>query len=220
LALFNFGTQGLQNLGLITTESARVSFLVQLSVVITPVLAAFMGNKTHPKVWVACFVALLGLYILSNTGAQGLFSVRLTTGDLCCLGSAFCWSYYIYRMSAWGDYFDETLTQFYKNIMLASMYAVWMCISMALSDVSLWEGWRDPVSWLLLFYSALGPCTIADIIQQKAQASVPAAESNVILSLEPVFTAILGVILLGEILSWQELVGGSLIIVASILASY
>jgi drug/metabolite transporter (DMT)-like permease len=123
-------------------------------------------------------------------------------------------------MSEWGEYFDETLTQFYKNIMLASMYAVWMSISIIVSETSLWEAWTDPISWTLLFYSALGPCTIADIIQQRAQASVPAAESNVILSLEPVFTAILGLIILGELLSWKEIVGGGLIVIASVLASY
>jgi drug/metabolite transporter (DMT)-like permease len=220
LAVFNFGSQGLLNLGLITTESARASFLVQLSVVITPTISALLGQKVRGKVWCACLVALVGLYLLSSS--QGNFlSVQFTTGDICCLGSAMCWSYYIYRMSAWGEYFDETMTQFCKNIFLASMYAAWMITAMLVnSDESLWEGWKDPISWLLLFYSALGPCTIADIVQQKAQSSVPAAESNVILSLEPVFTAILGIMLLGELLSWNEVTGGSLIVVASVLAGY
>jgi drug/metabolite transporter (DMT)-like permease len=224
LAVFNFGTQGLQNLSLLTTESARVAFFVQLSVVITPVISACMGHNVHPKVWLACLVAVLGLSVLSNTGVHknsGL-EMKLTTGDLYSLGSAVCWSFYIYRMSEWGEHFDETSTQFHKNIMLASMYAVWMFVSMitAEDDASLWEGWKDPISWLLLFYSALGPCTIADIIQQRAQSSVPAAESNVILSLEPVFTAILGLILMGELLSWNEIIGGGLIVAASVLASY
>ena len=124
-------------------------------------------------------------------------------------------------MSAWGEYFDETTTQFYKNILLASLYGSWMVVSMMVhDDENLWVGWRDPISWILLFYSALGPCTIADIVQQKAQSSVSAAESNVILSMEPVFTAILGMLLLGEMPSWNELIGGSLIVVASVLASY
>jgi drug/metabolite transporter (DMT)-like permease len=224
LAVFNFGTQGLQNLSLLTTESARVAFFVQLSVVITPVISACMGHNVHPKVWLACLVAVLGLSVLSNTGVHknNGFAMKLTTGDLYSLGSAVCWSFYIYRMSEWGEHFDETSTQFHKNIILASMYAVWMFVSMitAEDDASLWEGWKDPISWSLLFYSALGPCTIADIIQQRAQSSVPAAESNVILSLEPVFTAILGLILMGELLSWKEVIGGGLIVAASVLASY
>jgi drug/metabolite transporter (DMT)-like permease len=226
LAVFNFGTQGLLNLGLITTESARAAFLVQLSVVITPTISAILGHPIHARVWCACAIALVGLYLLSSassatSSSSNLMSVHFAPGDWCCLAAAFCWSYYIYRMSAWGEYFDETMTQFCKNILLASLYGSWMVVSFVVhGDESLWDGWRDPISWILLFYSALGPCTIADIVQQKAQSSVSAAESNVILSLEPVFTAILGMILLGEMLSWNELIGGSLIVIASVLASY
>jgi drug/metabolite transporter (DMT)-like permease len=219
LAVFNFGTQGLLNLGLVTTESARASFLVQLSVVVTPTISALFGQKVQGKVWCACVVALVGLYLLSSTQGN-LLSIQFTTGDFCCLGAAVCWSYYIYRMSAWGEYFDETITQFCKNILLASMYTTWMITAMMVNEQSLWEGWKDPISWVMLFYSALGPCTIADMVQQKAQSSVPAAESNVILSMEPVFTAILGMMLLGEMLSWNEVIGGSLIVLASALASY
>ena len=119
---------------------------------------------------------------------------------------------------------------------MAVLYTLWMLVSFFCqqyaylssstssstnddSGTSLWKGWRDPVAWLILFYTALGPCTIADICQQKAQASVPAAETNVILSLEPVFTTILGLLILGESPSLQELGGGLLIMIASILAS-
>jgi drug/metabolite transporter (DMT)-like permease len=61
--------------------------------------------------------------------------------------------------------------------------------------------------------------SIADVLQQKGQAVISAAEGNVILSMEPVFTALLGLALLGEALSWQEMVGGGLILVASIVAT-
>ena len=208
LALFNFGTQALINVGLVTIESsARASFLTQLSVVITPVLSAIFGHKVHCRVWFACIMALVGLYILSvshassgghsdddvdtstSVGSSNSSSgIGLSMGDLCCLGGALCWSYYIYRMSEWGDFFDEITVQFWKNIFLASMYTIWMLIAAFVSPTSLWPGIADWVSWFALFYSALFPCAIADILQQKGQAVVPAAESNVIMSLEPVFT--------------------------------
>jgi drug/metabolite transporter (DMT)-like permease len=234
LAFFNFGTQGLINVGLVTIDSsARASFLTQLSVVITPVLSAIFGHRVHCRVWFACIMALVGLYILSishvatggdsdGDGSKSNASSRatgLSIGDFYCLGGACCWSYYIYRMSEWGDYFDELETQFWKNIFLASMYSTWMMVAAFVSPTNLWPGIADWISWLALFYSALFPCTIADILQQKAQAVVPAAESNVIMSLEPVFTAILGMILLREGLAWQEVVGGGIIILASVLAS-
>jgi len=194
-------------------------------------------------------VALAGLFVLSYSGEkeEGDSSsssntssfdgpwFALSWGDWCCMLAALCWSFYIYRLSALGEYFDETRTQFAKNIVLATLYTMWMLGSLASKNSCgtesrnqsdggscfyLWKGWRDdPTAWFILFYSALGPCTIADVCQQKAQACVPAAETNVILSLEPVFTTLLGLLLLGEMPSPTELFGGLLIITASIVAS-
>ncbi len=283
LALFNFGTQGLLNIGLLTTESARSAFFTQLSVVITPILAATIGLCTRKRVlvgfrvWVACFLALFGLYVLSSSDSDESNSrssavsseafswtyesisamtnklvSSLSFGDWCCLGSAFCWSYYIYRLSDWGDRYDEAQTMFVKNIFMAIMYTIWTVVSYivttfnaaaAASEVAevlmdgnstltddyvdetlddsfyLWEGWRDPIALGILFYTALSSGAISDILQQQAQAKVPAAESNVLLSLEPVFAAILAVFLLQEIPSIRECLGGLCIVVASILAS-
>ena len=245
LAFFNFGTQALINLSLVGTQGARASFLVQMSVVFTPVLSVLFGKqRIGPKVWIGCFVALAGLFVLSyseeeidnqDEASENFATLSLSWGDGCCLMAALCWSLYIYRLSAWGEYFDETTTQFVKNIILATLYTLWMLIALgsrhyyddysqqgneAASTVSLWGGWRnDPIAWLILFYSALGPCTLADVFQQKAQSSVPAAESNVILSMEPVFTTLLGLFLLGEIPSFKELGGGLLIMIASVIVS-
>ena len=278
LAVFNFGTQGLLNIGLLTTESARSAFFTQLSVVITPILAATIGCCSRRnvvvkgKVWLACFLALFGLYVLSSnkstesaaivtsgeesswtydslSGVVNRLIQSLSFGDWCCLGSAFCWSYYIYRLSDWGDRYDEAETMYVKNIYMAILYTIWTLVSyflttirevaaheetfekIAASNVTavdeipeesgfyLWEGWRDPITLGIIFYTALSSGAISDILQQKAQADVPAAESNVILSLEPVFAAVLGLFLLQEIPSIRECMGGLCIVLASVLAS-
>ena len=95
----------------------------------------------------------------------------------------------------------------------------WFVVAPLHNDTCLWAGWTDGITWVLLFYSALGPGALADIIQQKGQAIVWAAEANVILSLEPVFTAILGLLLLGESTTWHEKIGGGLIVLASIIST-
>mmetsp|Transcript_13830 Transcript_13830/g.32305 ORF Transcript_13830/g.32305 Transcript_13830/m.32305 type:complete len:366 (+) Transcript_13830:986-2083(+) len=246
LALFNVGTQGLLNVGLVTTGSARSAFFSQLSVVITPVLTFCIGALrgenvlVKRKVWTSCFVALLGLYILASDGSgkndggddesasrapgNNVFGL-LSFGDWCCLGSAFCWSYYIYRLSDWGSRYDETQTMLVKNIFMAILYSLWAISSYfrsadcgtADSAFCLWEGWRDPISLLVLFYTAASSGALCDVLQQTAQSSVPAAESNVLLSLEPVFAALLAMVLLAELPSVQEWIGGACIVGASVL---
>ena len=122
---------------------------------------------------------------------------------------------------------------FYKNIFMAIFYSTWTVgsyvfqggsIVLAILDPTLmistlWKGFQDPIALSILLYSALSSGAISDILQQKAQAHVSAAESNVILSLEPVFAAILGLFLLAELPSIRECLGGACIVAASILAS-
>lgn len=232
LAIFNFGAQGLLTLGLLSTASARASFFTQTSVVMTPVLSALAGYRLHWRVWMGCVIALVGLVLLSeahgthDSTTTTAFTTTTTTttlgfgiGDLFCLSGAFCWSFYLFRLSSIGSSFDEIQMQAAKTLLMAILYSTWFLVAQLSTQTSLWPGWKDVSSWLLIFYSALGPGTLADIIQQKGQAIVWAAEANVILSLEPVFTAILGLVFLGESTTLQEKIGGGLIVFASIMST-
>jgi len=77
-----------------------------------------------------------------------------------------------------------------------------------------------PLVWIALLYSAVGPGTIADVLQQKGQTSgVSPSEANILLSAEPVFATIFAMLLLGESSSLLELTGGGLIGLAAVVAS-
>jgi drug/metabolite transporter (DMT)-like permease len=217
LAVLNFGAQALINLGLLSVSSARAAFLTQTSVVLTPAVSALVGRSVHPKVWLACLAALGGLLLMSHEdGQSGLGHFQV--GDLLCLGGALSWSLYIFRLS-YCELFDEIELQAAKTFFLAVLYTGWFAAAYIQSETCLWEGWTSLVAWALLFYSALGPGTLADVMQQKGQGTVTAAEANVILSMEPVFTAIMGRLFLGEVTSMQDRFGGGLIILAALIAT-
>lgn len=218
LAICNFGAQALLTLGLFSTASARASFFTQTSVVMTPILSAAVGYRIHWRVWLGCVIALIGLLLLSDNGKEKI-SFHFGIGDLFCLVGAFCWSFYLFRLSSVGGSFDEVQMQAAKTFLLAVLYSVWYIFAQLQSETNLWAGWNDWISWIFIFYSALGPGALADIIQQKGQAIVCAAEANVILSLEPVFTACLGLLFLGEETTLHEKTGGTLIILASIIST-
>jgi len=260
LAIWNFGTQGLSNAGMITCPSARASFLGQCSVVMTPVLSrCCCGYTIHAQVWMSCLICLSGLILLSyhgkpdsependdyemgimpsssdNTNTTALAAAASPStgfgwGDTLVLMSTLSWSIYLIRMSAIGQYgYNETLVQVQKNVFLAALYTVWWMVQTRWGDsgddddhhhahTGAWM--YNPVAWLLLCYSAAGPGTLADVLQQKGQVTVPATESNIILSMEPLFTTILSRILLGETTSWLEKGGGLLMMVAALVASY
>uniref|UniRef100_A0A7S2V7U9 EamA domain-containing protein n=1 Tax=Entomoneis paludosa TaxID=265537 RepID=A0A7S2V7U9_9STRA len=215
LALLNFGAQALLNVSLLFIASARAAFLTETSVVMTPLISAIAGHSVRWTVWLACLAAMMGLVILSdNDDGLGNFSF----GDFLVLGGALSWSLYLFRLSQCGAY-NEVDMQALKTVFLACLYTLWFLISQWQSSVLLWTGYATLAAWLLLFYSALGPGAVADVIQQKAQASIAAPEANVILAMEPLFTSILGFVLLSEALTLTEVFGGGFLIAAAILAT-
>ena len=216
LAVWNFGAQGLLTLGLLSTGSARASFLTQTSVVLTPIISLFAGQQVKSVVWFGCAVALGGLTLLSG---GGIVTGGLAMGDILVLGGASCWSFYLFRLSAIGERFDEIKLQAFKTTFLAVMYSGWLVWETTTSGACQWLGWQNLTAWALLVYSALGPGTVADVLQQKGQKEVSASEANVILSLEPVFAALCARVLMGETTSLVETVGGGLILLAALIAT-
>lgn len=241
LAVWNFFAQGLLNIGLVSTGSARASFLTQCSVIFTPLLATWIGKEAvHRRVWYGCGVALLGLLVLTLGGTTAAATATATTavsfsvssGDVCVLLGALAWSIYLFRISILGPkHPNEVQLQGLKTFLVAAMYSIWWWISSSLTippttttggsipswmAVSSGGGW---IVWLALFMSAVGPGTIADILQQKAQKVVSASEANVILSSEPVFATLFAVFLLGETTNKLEIMGGALIICAAVIAT-
>ena len=227
LAVYNLGSQGLLNIGLLSVESARASFLTQLSVVLTPIVSYILGKQLVSKqTWLGCAVAVVGVFLLSGVG--GATASAIAAGDLFVVGGALSWSLYLFRLSKLSTLgLDEFRLQAWKTFLLAILYSVWMIGSFVTSGSSslgflptCFPGWQNVTAWLLLTYSAIGPGTAADILQQRAQQHVSASESNIWLSLEPVFAALFGFLLLGEgFTSITEWMGGGLILAAAFIAT-
>eukprot|EP00804_Cyclotella_cryptica_P007397 CCRYP_002610-RA/>CCRYP_002610-RA protein AED:0.06 eAED:0.06 QI:255/1/1/1/0.33/0/4/2362/507 len=245
LAFWNFGAQGLINAGLLFSPAARAAFLTQTSVVMTPLISRLAGETIKTSVWGGCCLALIGLYLISTSATDVAdisstvddldTTISFSQGDAMILLGALSWSIYIFRTSQIARSYSELDLQFTKNSLLALMYGGWF-VNTAISTLasagesffssggaealsSLWAGWKSPFAWLLLIYSAVGPGTVADLLQQKGQKETSASESNIILCLESVFATVCAFVLLGEVSSVKEIFGGAMIVLAAVLAS-
>jgi drug/metabolite transporter (DMT)-like permease len=232
LAVWGFLAQGLLNVGLVSTGSARASFLTQTSVLFTPLISTLIGKqKVGKNVWLACVVALIGLVVLTVGGtsaaaaavATSAFSFSLSSGDLFVLGGALSWSMYLFRISALGPKHPDLILQGVKTGLMAILYSVWWIGTTAVNKLPFFSipSWMasGSIVWMALFFSAIGPGTIADVLQQKGQADISPSETNILLSAEPVFATIFAVLLLGETSSLLEMIGGALILAAAVVAS-
>uniref|UniRef100_A0A6U3BKJ9 EamA domain-containing protein n=1 Tax=Entomoneis paludosa TaxID=265537 RepID=A0A6U3BKJ9_9STRA len=213
-------------MGLLCTGSARASFLTQTSVVLTPLLSvATIGPQSVASaVWWGCGIALGGLTLLSGVtttaGDGGVLSMAFSQGDLLVLGGALSWSGYLFRLSqiAGQHSYSEINLQAIKTGFLALFYSAWLLMEITTTGVS-WAWAGNLAAWGALLFSALGPGTLADVLQQQGQKHVTAAEANVLLSMEPVFAAVFAFVLLGEVTTWTETLGGGLILLAALVAT-
>ena len=233
LALWNFLSQGLLNVALLYTDAMRVSFIAQTAIVLTPLLAASRGQPVRAVTWLGCLVALLGVGLLASDGGAAAAAAasagagfRVTAGDALALGGAATSSLYIFRIGEMGKKGLSTdLTQGVKVILLGFLYSLWAAfdgarlVSAGGSLLQLWPGWTSWLGWGVLFYSALVPGALADVLQARGQAKVGAAEAQVLLGAEPLWTAVLGILLLHERLGVMGCAGAALIVLAVLLAS-
>ena len=154
----------------------------------------------------------------------------IQSGDALVLAGALSWSIYLLRLSRassadnnkYGITFPTLPLQATKTLLIAIMYSCWWILSSFThvapsSTVEAW--WTSRKVWFWLVISAIGPGALADILQQKGQRYISAAEANIILSAEPLFTVGFGFLLLGERVATREMAGGGLILLAASLSS-
>ena len=71
--------------------------------------------------------------------------------------------------------------------------------------------------WGAVAYSALAPGALANVLQTRGQSAVPAAEAQLIFATTPVFNAAAAAAALGETATTNTLVGGAVILAASLM---
>jgi drug/metabolite transporter (DMT)-like permease len=239
LTLYNFAFQSLLNVAVLYTDATRAAFFFQGAIVFTPLIAAATGATVSRATWAGAFAAAAGVALLASDGggaaAAAAAGPLASLGDAAALGAALTYSLYVFRMSDFGARGLSTdLTQALKCAALAGLYCLWAGVDLAgamaaapgsaglsagAAAASLWPGVACAAAWAALAYSAVVPGALADIAQARGQASVPAAEAQVLLAAEPLWTALLGAALLHERMSPTGWAGAALVVAALGVAS-
>ena len=189
--------------------SGRAGFLTATYVVIVALLARFMGRRLHPAVVVAVFVCLAGMYLLCvplETGFSGVY-----VGDVIMLAGALFYALHIVAVGRFAleDALWLSGAQFFTSALLSAICAG------ALEGATL----LDVVPALLpVLYVGVFSTGLGYTLQNIGQRSVDEAPAAILMSLESVFAALGGWVLLSERLSGTELLGCALVFAAVLLA--
>lgn len=197
----------LQQAGISTVTPGKAGFLTALYIVLVPILGLFVGKFPGWKVWVAVAAALAGIWCLS---VRGDFSIA--PGDLLIIASALFFSFHILAV----DHFSPSV-----NGVWLSCLQFFVAGIVSTAAALFWETiqWREVLAaWGPLLYTGVLSSGVAYTLQILGQKTTKPTVASLILSLESVFAALAGWVVLGEPLSPKELFGCALVFGAVVLA--
>jgi drug/metabolite transporter (DMT)-like permease len=197
----------LQQVGLVDTDAGKSGFLTAMYIVIVPVIGIFLKRKPSIMVPISVSIAVIGLYFLSCMGVN-----KISTGDLLTIGCAISFAVQITFI----DIFAKNTDAIRLNAIQALVCAVLSAIAMLFTEQPTWEGIRAcAIPLLHTGLLSMGFAYYLQIIGQKLLDTTPA---SLIMSLESVFAAIFGALILKETMTGWEVTGCVLVFMAVILS--
>ena len=203
-----FAASSFQQLGISLTSAGKAGFITALYVVIVPVISIIFGQKSSLKMWICAFTAIIGFYLLCIK--EGF---RLSKGDLYVLICAVFYSVHIIVIDHFNSKGAEPVkmscVQFFTagSIMMICMF---IFESPALSAV-----WAAKYT---ILYAGVMSCGVAYTLQIIGQKYTESTAAALIMSLESVFAALAGWIILSEHMSMKEFAGCILVFAAVVFS--
>jgi drug/metabolite transporter (DMT)-like permease len=204
---FLFCGASLQQLGLVFTTAGKAGFITGLYVVLVPLLGLFWGQRAGWGAWSGALLCVAGLFLLSLTESFGI-----QRGDLLVLIGAFFWAGHV-QVVGWlsprTDAVRLACIQFATCAVLSAGVAFCAEHPTVLGALS----GAGPV-----LYGGIMSVGVAFTLQVVAQRRSPPAHAAILLSMESVFAAVGGGIILGERLGQRGAAGCALIFAGMIAA--
>lgn len=197
----------LQQIGIIYTSVGKAGFITALYIVIVPILGVFLKKKVQANVWLSVVISMAGLYLLCIKENSGI-----NKGDFLVFLSAFAFSIHILVIDHFSpivDGFKMSCIQFFVCGIIASVPAI-MFENPELKNIL--------AAYTPILYSGIMSCGVAYTLQIVGQKYTEPVLASLILSLESVFAALSGWLILKEIFSGKELIGCILVFSAIIIA--
>lgn len=197
----------LQQVGLVGTNAGKSGFLTAMYIVIVPVIGFFLRKKTSVMVPISVALAVAGLYFLSCAGVTWI-----SFSDLLLLGCAFMFAVQIIFV----DRFADSVDPLRLNAIQAGVCAILSSVVMAVMEAPTLSGIL--ACWLPLSYTGFLSMGAAYALQIIGQRDIDSAPAALIMSLESVFAAIFGALILHETMTGYEALGCGLVFSAVLLS--
>lgn len=191
-----FAGASLQQVGLVYTTAGKAGFITSLYVVMVPLMGSAWGQRTRAGTWGGALIAAVGMYLLSVNE-----DFTIAFGDLLELMGAVFWACHIHLIG-WLSPKTDSLQLAFVQFMVcaaASLVTAVMVETIRVADLM--------AAALPILYGGVLSVGVAYTLQVVAQRHAHPAHAAILLSLEAVFAAVGGWLILGEVMSVRGLIG-------------
>ncbi len=202
-----FIAASLQQYGLIYTTAAKAGFITSLYIVLVPVLGIFLKQKTHVTTWIGAVISVVGLYLLSINE-----SFTIEFGDFLEVIGAFFWAIHIQLIGRFVKNVDAIKL---SSIQFATCSVLSMVVALIYEDITM-SGLSAAL--VPIFYGGVMSAGVAYTLQAVGQKGAKPSHAAIALSMESVFAAIGGAIMLEEILPVKGYAGCALMLLGMLIA--
>ena len=197
----------LQQVSLIYTTAAKASFLTALYIVFIPVIGLFFGRRPSVKIIICIFLAMVGTYLLSIKGG-----LKINRGDLIVILSALIFAIHILLLT---KYSTNTNVVLVSLVQFAVCGVISLVGALVLEDISM-DGILK--SYVTILYVGILSSGVGFTIQLMALKDLEPVVASMICSLESVFGALFGWLILSQEMTEREIFGAIIIFLATIFA--
>jgi len=202
-----FAGASLQQVGLLYTTAGKAGFITGLYVVIVPILGLLWKQRTDAGTWIGAFLAATGLYLLSVKA-----SLHIAAGDLLEVIGAVFWALHVLII---GWLSPKTHPVGLAVVQFAVCALLSLIVAFVFETVAM-ETIRQAA--IPILYGGLLSVGVAYTLQVVVQRSAHPAHAAIILSLEAVFAALGGWMILDERLSLRAAAGCVLMLTGMLLS--
>ena len=196
-----------QQFGVAASGAGKGGFITSLYIVIVPFMSLALGQKIRKAVWLSALIAMIGMYLLSI--GEGF---TISQGDIYLIICAVLFALHIMVIDRTGKNTDGIVLSMFQ-FLTAGILCI---IGMMLFENPDMGAILD--AWLPIIYAGAFSCGIAYTLQVVAQKYVRPSRAVFALSLESVWAAIGGALILSERLSGREIIGCALVFAAVLIA--
>lgn len=203
-----FFAMNAQQIGLKYSTPGKAGFITALYIVIIPIIKRFFGHKIEFKVLIGVVLSMVGMYLLSVKGSEGI-----NIGDIVVFISAIFYSIHTLVLAKYTTSTDSLRLNTYQFMVcgvLSIITAIILRENLSVEAILL--------SVKPILYVGILSSGIAYTLQIVALKNIDSTVAALINSLESIFAALGGWLILGQVLDKRELLGCTIMFIAIIIA--